>query len=484
MGIKYIKQKGDAIHILYEIFWGPVAQVRAAEWAVILAPGLIFDFGWGYLIRTVGLTGSHLKYGRARRRRLKGIRFAESQVELLEPELGRAREELARAREVRDNNAADRALSQVSSLRNRLQAANIDLARLVEPPYHPKVSIIIPVHNGAEVIEETLRKIRASRYPDFETIVVDDGSTDDTAEKVAKFDWVNLVRRATSSGRKTGAINFGLNYASGQVIVVIDDDTPPEPDAVAEVVQPLRQSRIAAAGGNIQVFASRRNLLVRLQELEYLKTMELGRAWQSLIYNAVVVISGAFGAFNRDYLAQIGDYDIETITEDLDVTWKLYKLHRMVGFAPYAYAKTDVPVTLSELKHQRRRWDLGLLQTVMKHRNLVFNRRFGKVGLFMLPEAIILELLLVAIKPFYILILIFRGVNLAEIALISLYFYLVIEVLSIFTAALFSNKKKWALRIYYAPLMILYYTWLAGIRWTAIIAFIRGKEMRWDTKGA
>lgn len=457
--------------------------MSAAEWAVILAPGLVFDFGWGYLIRTIGLTGSHLKHGRGRSRRLKEIRFAESQVEFMEPALERAREALTRAREVRDTAGADRLLPMVYGLRNRLQAANIYLARLLEPPYHPKVSIIIPVHNGADVIEETLRKIKASRYPDFETIVVDDGSTDDTAERVAKFDWVKLVRRSTSSGKKTGAINFGLNYASGQVIVVIDDDTPPEPDAIAEVVQPLRWSRIAAAGGNIQVFGARRNLLVRLQELEYLKTMELGRAWQSLVYNAVVVISGAFGAFNRDYLAQIGDYDIETMTEDLDVTWKLYKLKRMVGFAPYAYAMTDVPVSLSQLKHQRRRWDLGLLQTVMKHKDLVFNRRFGKVGLFMLPEAIVLELLLIAVKPFYILILIFKGVNLPAIVLTSLYFYLVIEVLSIFTAALFSNKKKWALRIYYAPLMIIYYTWLAGIRWTAIIAFIRGKEMKWNPKG-
>lgn len=429
------------------------------------------------------MSGRHIKHAIDTRGRNKEIKFAVSEIKALEPELEKARTGLARAREGRNMAAADRFMPAIYRLRNRLQAANIYYAKLLEPAYHPKVSIIIPVHNGSEVIEETLRQIKKTRYPDFETIVVDDGSTDDTAEKVAKFDWVKLVRRATSSGKKTGAINFGLNYASGQVIVVIDDDTPPEPDALAEVVQPLKASRVAASGGNIQVFGARRNLLVRLQELEYLKTMELGRAWQSLIYNAVVVISGAFGAFNREYLAQIGDYDIETITEDLDVTWKLYKLKRMVGFAPYAYAKTDVPVTLGTLKHQRRRWDMGLLQTVSKHRDLVFNKRFGKVGMLMLPEALILELFLIIIKPFYIMILIFRHINLAEIALTSFYFYLVLEVLSISTAGLFSNKKKWALRVYYAPLMIFYYTWLATVRWSAIIAYVRGKEMKWNPKG-
>ncbi len=450
------------------------------DWAIILAPGLIFDFGWGYVVRTIGLSISYTVEGYHKRARKKEELFAKMQAESLEPRLVKVREQLTQARADHNSAEADRLLPDVFRLRARLQVATIYQARLAAPDYQPKISIVIPVHNGAEVIEDTLNELKKITYPDFEIVVIDDNSTDDTAAIVEKCPWAKLVRRSVSAGKKTGAINFGLNYATGQVVIVVDDDTHPHPDSLGELVQPLQHWKTAAVGGNIKVFGERRNLLIRLQEIEYMKTMEMGRAWQSMIYGGTLVISGAFGAFNRNYLAQIGDYDIETITEDLDVTWKLYKLRRTIRFAHKAYADTDAPMTFKQQMHQRKRWDMGFLQTIFKHKDMLFNRKYERIGMFLLPESIIMELGLVVIKPFYMVLLVVVGVDLLKITLASVYFYLVLEVLQIATAGLFSNKKSWALRVYYSPLMTIYYTYLGFVRWTAIISFIRGKEMKWN----
>ncbi len=454
--------------------------MSSVDWAIILAPGLIFDFGWGYAVRTIGLTIGYVFQSYQDRFRKKEENFAKTQVKTLEPRLEKVREQLTQARADHNSHEADKLLSDIFRLRSRLQAATIYQARLAAPEYQPKVSIVIPVHNGAEVIGDTLKELKKITYSDYEIVVVDDNSTDDTAAIVEKCPWAKLVRRSVNAGKKTGAINFGLNYATGQVVVVVDDDTHPAPDSLGELVQPLQHWKTAAVGGNIKVFGERRNLLIRLQEIEYMKTMEMGRTWQSMIYGGTLVISGAFGAFNRNYLAQIGDYDIETITEDLDVTWKLYKLRRTVRYAHKAYAHTDAPCTFKEQMHQRQRWDLGFLQTIFKHKDMIFNRKYERIGMFLLPESLVLELGLVVIKPFYIVLLVVVGVDLLKITLASVYFYLVLEVLQIATSGLFSNKKSWALRIYYSPLMTLYYTYLGFIRWTAIISFIRGREMKWN----
>ena len=453
------------------------------DWAIILAPGLVFDFGWGYLARTIGLSTNYIYQAYQGRFRRKEEVFAKTQVMTLEPRLDQVREQLRKARDDHNSAEADTLLSELFRLRGRLQAATIYQARLAAPEYQPKISIVIPVHNGGEVIGETLEKLKEITYPDHEIVVVDDNSTDNTAEIVEKCPWAKLVRRSVNDGKKTGAINFGLNYTTGQVVVVVDDDTHPAPDSLEELVQPLQHWKTAAVGGNIRVFGERRNLLIRLQEIEYMKTMEMGRAWQSLIYGGTLVISGAFGAFNRTYLSQIGDYDIETITEDLDVTWKLYKLRRTIRFAHKAYADTDAPCSFRQQMHQRKRWDLGFLQTIFKHKDMIFNRKYERIGMFLLPESLIMELGLIVIKPFYVVILLVVGVDLVKIGLASFYFYLVLEMLQIATAALFSNKKSWALRVYYSPLMTFYYMYLGIVRWIAIISFVRGKEMKWNRKG-
>ena len=100
--------------------------------------------------------------------------------------------------------------------------------------------------------------------------------------------------------------------------------------------------------------------------------------------------------------------------------------------------------------------------------------------MFLLPESLVMELGLIIIKPFYVVLLLVVGVDLVRIALASFYFYLVLETLQISTAGLFSNRKSWALRVYYSPLMTFYYMYLGIVRWIAIISFVRGKEMKWN----
>jgi len=343
----------------------------------------------------------------------------------------------------------------------------------------PYISIIVPCHNSDDVIDDTLRSLIDSGYPKREIIVVDDASTDKTYEKVTSYGRaVTLLHKSKSGGRKTEAVNFGLLHARGEIVVVIDDDTKVAPGALQELIRPLENNEVAAVGGNIKVKTEREGLLVKLQAVEYMVSMELGRAFQSTFYRGVVVISGCFGAFRRDVLRRIGQYDPDTITEDLDLTWKIYRLLKRVDYSPKAICYTEAPRTLKALIRQRTRWDRGLLETLAKHRGMMTDSKIGRAG-FLLMDTLIFEIALLFARPLWVLTLVTLLYAPWTAIILTVGFYFTLEFLTILVAGLLSNDKRNVLKTVYAPAIFVYRQLLGLIRMRATILRILGRRAMW-----
>jgi poly-beta-1,6-N-acetyl-D-glucosamine synthase len=221
----------------------------------------------------------------------------------------------------------------------------------------PSVAVIVAGHNEEEIIEATLTSLWGS-YPRLEIIVVDDGSTDGMAAAARRFARMHehvLVLRRPDRGGKSSAMNFGLQFTQAEVIVVVDADSQLGPQAVWELVQPLKDPRVGAVAGAVIARNPFDSLATWLQAYEYLSTIFVGRmlsAWLGILG----IVSGAFGAFRRSALERVHGWDAGP-PEDLDLTLSLRKAGYKIAFAPYSQCFTEVPVTFWSLIKQRLRWE-------------------------------------------------------------------------------------------------------------------------------
>ncbi len=245
------------------------------------------------------------------------------------------------------------------------------------------VSIIVPAYNEAANIAATIASLRRSDYPLFEIIVVDDGSTDDTAAIVARLvrPGLRLVRQANAG--KPAALNTGIANARYDLLVLVDGDTIFAPDALGRLVQPLADPTIGAVSGNTKV-ANRRGLLGRWQHLEYVIGFNLDRRMFDLA-RCMPTVPGAIGAFHREVLTDVGGVSDQTLAEDTDLTMAIARAGWRIVYQPDAIAYTEVPATLRQLWRQRYRWCYGTLQAMWKHRSALGQRgtsgMFGRRGL-------------------------------------------------------------------------------------------------------
>lgn len=461
-------------NFLAELFLTPVLKLAFSEALLILAFAITFDFGWQFAFRVFVILIARVH------QQISHILFIHRQITT-----GKISNKIktleSKLSQVEGNTQVEfPVLKKLAALRTRLRALKASIA-LSEEEYKPFVSIIIPCHNSSKVIDETLKQVLNLEYENKEIIVVDDGSTDNTYEIASKYkQYVNVVRRSFCSGRKTGAINFGLAFTSGDVIVVIDDDTIVEKNSLNYIVKPLFDTSVAGAGANIRIFSNNSNLITKLQEIEYMIIMQLVKPFQAYFFKAVLIISGSYGAFKKKYLERIGGWDIDIITEDLDLTWKLYRLKKRVMHSERSVCYTDVPSTFKDLVKQRNRWDYGLFETISKHKSFIFSKRFPALGFGLLPESVFFEIITIAARPFYILVLIIlTGMNLLSIFLLIIYFYLFLEFSIIFCTGLLSRDKKLCLKAIYAPAMLVYHQFLAVIRIRALWRFATKKGVEW-----
>ena len=267
----------------------------------------------------------------------------------------------------------------------RRQLARRDVGQEVSPLRRPPsgpVTVVVPVYNERECIEATVRSIAASTHP-VEIVVVDDGSTDGTADLVEDLALSNVrVIRQANAG-KAAALNAGIATARHDIVVLIDGDTVFEPGTVAALVAPFADPRIGAVAGNARV-ANRRGVLSRLQNIEYVVGFNIDRRVQDA-WGVVTTVPGAVGAYRTRALRAVGGISADTLAEDTDLAITLGRGGWRVVYEPDARAWTEAPATLGQLWRQRYRWSYGIMQSLWKHRHAVVERgasgHMGRVGL-------------------------------------------------------------------------------------------------------
>ncbi|MGF1338651.1 bifunctional polysaccharide deacetylase/glycosyltransferase family 2 protein [Streptomyces flavovirens] len=250
------------------------------------------------------------------------------------------------------------------------------------PEVTEPVTVVVPAYNEKECIAATLNSLAASTHP-IEILVVDDGSTDGTAEIAESLGLANVrVVRQENAG-KSAALNHGVREARHGIVVMMDGDTVFEPDTVHHLVQPFADPAIGAVAGNAKV-GNRSTVIGAWQHIEYVMGFNLDRRMYDLL-RCMPTIPGAIGAFRREAVLEAGGMSEDTLAEDTDITIALHRSGWRVVYAEHARAWTEAPASLGQLWRQRYRWSYGTMQALWKHRGSVTDRgpsgRFGRVGM-------------------------------------------------------------------------------------------------------
>lgn len=267
------------------------------------------------------------------------------------------------------------------------------------PEHLPPVAVIVPAYNEAVGIERAVRSLAASDYPDLDIVVVDDGSTDGTADIVAALTLpgVRLIRQ--DNGGKASALNTGTAESTADVLVMVDGDTLFETDTIRRLVAPLADPAIGAVSGNTKV-GNRSGLLGRWQHIEYVMGFNLDRRMYEVL-QCTPTVPGAIGAFRRSLLEAVGGVPGDTLAEDTDLTLAIGRTGHRVVYAEDARAWTEAPSTLSTLWRQRYRWSFGTMQAVWKHRGAMVSRNplDRRIGRRALPYMLLFQIVLPIIAP-------------------------------------------------------------------------------------
>jgi cellulose synthase/poly-beta-1,6-N-acetylglucosamine synthase-like glycosyltransferase len=325
-------------------------------------------------------------------------------------------------------------------MRHRFTYQDAEENRVLEvSPLVPPISILAPAYNEAAAIRESVRAMLALSYPQFEVIVINDGSKDNTLQllieefhlyRSARFydntlpgkpvravyesmDPVPLVVVDKENGGKADALNVGINVARYPLVCAADCDSLLESDALLRVARPFLEDpgRVLAVGGIVRVAngcqtAGGRVLKVdlprtwigRCQVVEYLRSFLGGRVAFSA-FNSLLIISGAFGLFSKKAVLTVGGYRTDTVGEDMELIVRLHrwartqKLDYRIVFQPDPVCWTEVPESLKILKRQRNRWQRGSIETFWMHKDMVGRPKFGVLGLFAFPFFVLFETL-------------------------------------------------------------------------------------------
>jgi cellulose synthase/poly-beta-1,6-N-acetylglucosamine synthase-like glycosyltransferase len=305
----------------------------------------------------------------------------------------------------------------------------INYNSLVLSPLSPRISVIAPAYNESRSIIDNIRTMLSLYYNNFEVIIVNDGSTDDTLDKAKEaydlekvnyyFDYripcerIRGVYRSKNpsynrltlidknNGGKADSLNAGINISRSNIIVTIDADSIIEPDSILKLVKPFleeKEKKVIGTGGVIRIVNSceverghireihlPKQILPRLQVLEYTRAFLLGRmAWSHL--DGLMLISGAMGMFDRETVIKAGGYSVKTVGEDMELVLRMRrymaenKSKYEITYIPDPLCWTEVPSDLKSMRIQRTRWTRGLVESLKTHRKMFFNRKYGRLG--------------------------------------------------------------------------------------------------------
>ncbi|MFZ5554432.1 MAG: glycosyltransferase family 2 protein [Bacteroidota bacterium] len=335
---------------------------------------------------------------------------------------------------------------------------------------NPLVSIIVPGKNEGKHIFKLAKSLNEQTYRNYELIIIDDGSDDNTREicnNLKKNGLITLFLRNEVRGGKASAANLGLRFARGKYIIHLDADCSYDRDAIENILVPFYfDKRIGAIGGNVQVRNYRYSLAATLQAVEYTDTISVGRIVTSHL-GIYRVISGAFGAFRKDALERIGGWDIGPGL-DGDITVKIRKLGYKIHFEPMAVCQTNVPVKFRNLVKQRLRWDKSLIRfRLRKHRDVFLPSKSFKLGNFVsFAENITYNLVLNIFWYGYIFDMLFNySTQIKYIIVLNFFLYTVNNYFKFIFFSLFRERKNAPVYYFlpYIPLMVFYFGYFLRI---------------------
>lgn len=229
--------------------------------------------------------------------------------------------------------------------------------------FRTSVSVILAGFNEAGALRRSVQSLREQTHEALELVVVDDGSTDTMRSVAMDLKREGKIDKFVSSGvrgGKSSAVNLGLDHCSHDIVSVIDIDTSLDRDAFAELIAPFADPAVGAVSGNLGVRNARASLMTRLQTLEYMLSISLGRRFTSSL-NILSIVSGAFGAFRKHAVEAVGGWDVGP-GEDADITDKLRRAGWKIRFAPHAWSMTDVPENFRPFFRQRLRWNRSVIR--------------------------------------------------------------------------------------------------------------------------
>ena len=311
------------------------------------------------------------------------------------------------------------------------------LDELRESAVTPPVTIFMPAWNEQEVIVDSVRSVLRTDYPSLEVVIIDDGSADATlnrlitAFRLVKMDLIyrprlktkpirgfylnpripNLLVISKENGGKPDALNVGINICRTPYFCTLDADCILERDALLRLMRPIVRSPLntVASGGIVRILNGcevqdgkvvkvklPKTGIERFQVVEYLRSFLFGRTGWDLL-GGTLIVSGAFAVFHRETVIDAGGFQHETVTEDMDL---IIQIHRWAAhhqrkikmkFTSDPVCWTECPSTLRMLGRQRRRWQLGLCQTLWKSSEMLFNAKFGTIGMISFPFHLYVE---------------------------------------------------------------------------------------------
>lgn len=410
------------------------------------------------------------------------------------------------------------------------------LKEKLKTKYDIPVSIIIPAHNEEVTVTDTVKSLLNIEYDKYEIIIVDDGSIDNTSKvlidyfnmhkvhrpidkqiKCKREEYVyetnelrvpvTIVRKA--QGGKADALNMGINVSQYPYFICIDADSMLQYDSLKNITEPmLEREDIVACGGLIRIsndvcfengrvkkYRLPKNILAAMQVLEYDRSFFASRIMLDE-FNGNLIISGAFGLFKRDLVIAVGGYDTNTVGEDMELVMKLHvfcKLHNMkysIKYVPNAICWSQAPEKLKDLIKQRRRWHIGLFQSMTKYKELFLNMKFGMISFVSYLYFLIYELLSPMIEITGILVTVIAYfLNLINIRFMIIFFLLyaafgAILSLTIFLARVYLQNSQLGFRDILKALLLCFIE-IAGLRQimsiTRMTAFIgyRKKRLQW-----
>lgn len=269
----------------------------------------------------------------------------------------------------------------------------------------PSLTILMPAYNEENVVEESIESALSIDYPNYDVLLIDDGSTDSTLEKARKFEGregFTLIEHEENQG-KAAALNTGIENTDAEYIAVQDADSRVETELVEKTLAEMENNPdMGAVIGSIKSF-SHNTFIQRMQRIQY----RLTNFYRSLMaqIDTLDVTPGAFSIYRTEDVREVGGFDLDNPTEDLEMAWKLREHGKSLSMVFNEYSSTHYPETFKDLYHQRVRWKRGSIVNSFKYRHMFFDSSYGWFGKLQLPIHIMTPLLAAAS-----LVMVFAGV--------------------------------------------------------------------------